>query len=70
MTVGNTIPCGLISFDGFLVCLEVEVDEKAKVACEKATSQQSSSFSTGAIRPMGKVRVVSGRVMLVGCGPD
>lgn len=70
VTVGGTIRSGLFAFGWFLVRLDVKVDEQAKVAREKATSKQSSSFSTGAVRPMGKVVIMSGRIMLVGCGLD
>lgn len=68
MTVGNTVGCRLLSLGGFLVRLDVKVDEQAKVGGEKTTSEESSSFSAGTIRPVREVIVVSSCVMLVGLG--
>jgi hypothetical protein len=66
MTVGNTVGHRLLALGGFLVRVDVKVNEQAKVDGEKTTSEESSSFSASTIRPMREVTEVSSCVMLVG----
>jgi hypothetical protein len=66
MTVGNAVGRRLLALGGFLVRLDVKVNEQAKVDSEKATSEKSSTFSASTIRPVREVKVVNRCVMLVG----
>lgn len=69
-SVSSTISVSdrLLPFSGLLIRLNVEVDEKHKVAREKTTSQQCSSFRSSAVGNMGEMMEARVSKVLVCCG--
>lgn len=65
MSIGVTIDSGLLC-GGFLVGLEVEVDEKTQVASKQGTSKQRGSFVACTVSHVGEVIIIGISVMLIG----
>jgi len=65
--VCNAVCNGFFAFDRFLVCLEIEIDEKAQVAGKKQAAKDGRSFCSSTVGNNWEGVVICSGKMRISC---